>query len=68
MLTISEFADTLRITFHVELRHNDISQLHSNILEVSPLHKDGYTMVAQIDSSRLSELAFTYACMLFIYN
>ena len=65
--TISQFFNSLRITFHVEFRHDNISQLNSNVLHIPPLFPNIITIVAQIDSSRLSELALTYACIN-IYN
>ena len=66
-ITVTQLSDSLRITFHVEFGHNDISELDSNIFHVSPLNEDEFTMVEHMDSSRLSELALTYACI-YIYN
>ena len=61
--TISQFLNSFRITFHVEFRHDDISQLDPNVFHIPPLFPNIITIVAQIDSSRLSELALTYACI-----
>lgn len=64
-LTIAKFLNPLRIAFHIEFGDDHVSQFGQNVLEVSRLSEMGLTMVSQTSSSRVSECALTYACILF---
>jgi hypothetical protein len=63
--TVSQLFDAFRVTLHVELGNDNVSQLSEDVLEVSGLDGGLNTMVSQTSSSRVSEWALTYACISF---